>query len=124
MHRPRWFASALTIVLAATGTVALAATPAQAALPDAVGFVLWNGSVVPSGTLPAGTTVAGGGVKTITFPGLAASGGVVHVTAVDDGAHWCQALKWFPAGVDEIVDVACFGTGGVLVVSSRGSGIS
>jgi hypothetical protein len=118
MHQPRWFASALTILLAATGTVALAATPAQAALPDVVGFVLWNGSVVASGTRPAATSVTGTTVKTITFPGLAAWGGVVHVTAINDTARWCQVLKFFPSGPDEIVDVACFAPGGAVVVTA------
>jgi hypothetical protein len=109
-------------MLLSTLTVAVApvtiATPAQAALPDAVGFVLWNGgATVPSGTWPAATSVAPGpvGIYTIKFPGLAARGGVVHVTAVNSGPRWCQAVKWGPSGPDEIAIVLCSQPGGALV---------
>lgn len=98
--------TALVTVLAAVGV----AQPAAAALPDAHGFVLWNGAAtVASGTWPAGTSVAPGpaGVYTIKFPGQAARGGVVHVTAINAGPRWCQAVKWGPSGADEIAVVLC-----------------
>jgi hypothetical protein len=60
--------------------------PAQAAVPDTFGSVLWNGTpVVPSGTAPAATTVAftPPGHYRITFPGQAAVGGEVHVSAIN-----------------------------------------
>lgn len=109
---------ALLIALVTGAAVAGSPAPAAAALPDAVGFVLWNGAAtVPSGTSPAGTTVAGGpsGVYTITFPGLAAKGGVVHVTAINGGPRFCQAVKWGPSGPDEIAVVLCSQPGGALV---------
>ncbi len=98
--------------------VAATGSPAAAALPDAHGFVLWNGAAtVPSGTWPAATSVAAGpaGVYTIKFPGQAAKGGVVHVTAVNTGPRFCQAVKWGPSGLDEIVVVLCSQPGGALV---------
>jgi hypothetical protein len=110
---------ALLIALVTTSAgVAVAAPPAAAALPDAHGFVLWNGAAtVPSGTWPAATTVAAGpsGIYTIRFPGQAAKGGVVHVTAINPGPRFCQAVKWGPSGADEIVVVLCSQPGGALL---------
>jgi hypothetical protein len=106
-------AAAAVACLAAFG----AAAPARAAAPDAVGFVLWNGvATVPSGTFPAATTVVLGppGRYRVIFPGMAARGGVVHVTAVNPNAHWCQADGWGPSGADEVVGVSCYRAGGVL----------
>lgn len=114
MLRSRLAALLAALTLAATAG-AVAAPPAQAAMPDAYGFVLWNGSATdPFGTWPAGTSVAASasGIYTIKFPGLAARGGVVHVTAVNGGARWCQAVKWTPSGTDQIVYVRCFQAGG------------
>ena len=112
MLRPRRLAGALAalLALAIVGTAA----PAQAAVPDKFGFVLWTGSVVPTSTWPAATTVTvfPPNVVQVRFPGIAAPGGVVHATAVIGGPRWCQALKWFPAGADEIVYIACYGIGG------------
>jgi hypothetical protein len=111
MHRLARVAVALTAV---AGALALAA-PAHAALPDAAGFVLWNGgATVPSGTWPAATTVVPGapGQYKITFAGLAARGGVVHVTAVNDAPRWCQAAAWVASGTDEVVLVNCYAPGG------------
>lgn len=115
MHKPRWVAALLATLL--TAAVVGTATPAQAALPDQFGFVLFNGSVVATGTRPAATTVTVNptGTMTIRFPGIGAKYGVVHITAVNEGPRWCQAIKWAQVGVDEVAEVACFATGGVLV---------
>ncbi|MEV0566543.1 hypothetical protein [Dactylosporangium sp. NPDC050588] len=113
---------ALLIALVTTlAAVFGAVSPAAAALPDAVGFVLWNGAAtVPSGTWPAATSVSPGpvGIYTIKFPGQAAKGGVVHVTAINSGPRFCQAVKWGPSGTDEIVVVQCSQPGGVLVATA------
>lgn len=118
MRRPLQFLFAALLTTA--GGVAVAAQPAAAALPDAHGFVLFNGAVVPSGTWPAATTVAAGpsGVYTIRFPGQAAKGGVVHVTAINAGPRFCQAVKWGASGADEIVIVQCAMPGGVLAATA------
>ncbi|MFD0747142.1 hypothetical protein ACFQ1L_39030 [Phytohabitans flavus] len=104
-------------VAAALATAGLAA-PAQAAVPDGHGFVLWNGAAtVPGSTWPAATIVTpgGSGLYRIIFPGQAARGGVVHVTAVSGGPVWCQALRWGPSGADEVVYVRCYTVGGAPV---------
>jgi hypothetical protein len=130
MTRKRLVVLAATAAAAAVATVGLA-TPAGAATPDRFGFVLWNGgAVVPSGTTPAATIVIPGppGRYRIIFPGQAASGGVVHVTAINDAPHWCQADGWGVSGADEIVAVSCYKVGGVLdpvafsAIFSRSSG--
>jgi hypothetical protein len=109
--RGRWLARAAAAGLAAVLTaLAGAASPAQAAVPDGHGFVLWNGAaVVPSGTWPPASTVTplGAGLYRIVFPGQAARGGVVHVTAVNGGPAWCQAVRWGPSGADELAYVRC-----------------
>lgn len=111
----RIMAAAIGIAVAVAGAVGVAA-PARAAVPDGHGFVLWNGgAAVPSGTWPPATTVTayGGGFYEIVFPGQAAKGGVVHVTAINERPVWCQALKWGHSGADEIVYVGCFTPGGL-----------
>jgi hypothetical protein len=100
------------VALAAVGLAA----PAEAAVPDGHGFVQWNGAaVVPSGTWPPATTVtaSGGGFYKVVFPGQAAKGGVVHVTAISGRPIWCQALKWGHSGADEIAYIGCFRPGGI-----------
>jgi hypothetical protein len=109
----RLLAAGLSVgVLAAT--VVSVGSPAAAAAPDRFGFVLWNGAVVGSGTTPAGSTVSvvGTGQYKITFAGAAASGGVVHVTAIDSAPHWCQVNSFGPVGVDEVVTISCYRVGG------------
>jgi hypothetical protein len=99
--------------VAALATAGLAA-PAQAAVPDGHGFVLWNGaSPVLGSTWPPATVVTpgGSGLYRIIFPGQAAPGGVVHVTAVNGGPVWCQPLRWGPSGADELVYVRCYRVG-------------
>ncbi|MEU7819315.1 hypothetical protein [Catellatospora sp. NPDC049111] len=116
MPRPTRVLSTLVGIVAMLGTLLVAGTPAQAAVPNRFGFVLWNGAaVVAGGTTPAATTVAplGVGLYQVTFPGQAAPGGVVHVTAITNGPRWCQAETWFPSGVNEIAIIRCYRVGGV-----------
>jgi hypothetical protein len=111
----RMLAAAAGLAIAMAGPVGVAA-PAQAAVPDGHGFVQWNGAaVVPNRTWPPATTVtaAGGGIYRIIFPGQAAKGGVVHITAINDRPVWCQAMKWGPSGADLLAYVRCFRPGGV-----------
>ncbi len=113
--RAGWL-SAGVLALAVAGAAVAAAAPAQAAVPDRAGWVLYNGSaVVPSGTFPAATTVVPGspGQYKVTLPGMAAKGGVVHVTAVNPKPHWCQTEKFGISGANEVVIIGCFLPGGV-----------
>lgn len=106
----------LGLGLAVGGAVFAVTTSAQAAVPDRFGFVLYNGSVVvPSGTFPPATAVAPGipGQYKVTFPGQAAKGGVIHVTAINPKAHWCQVDKFTPAGANEVAIVSCYLPSGV-----------
>ncbi|MFC0528895.1 hypothetical protein [Phytohabitans kaempferiae] len=115
--RHRLLAGASALVIALAGAVGVSA-PARAAVPDGHGFVLWNGAaVVPSGTWPPATTVTAGGIGVyrIIFPGQAARGGVVHVTAINSSAVWCQAMRWGPSGADELAYVRCYRPGGTPV---------
>lgn len=105
------------------GLAAVTAVPAQAAVPDHWGFAYVNiVKGIPDLTHQAGSwpapfkvSVAPGvpGQEFVRFPRIASPGGVVHVTAVVDIAAWCQAQSWLPSGLDEIVAVRCFRTGGV-----------
>ncbi|MGI5246739.1 hypothetical protein [Dactylosporangium sp. CA-139066] len=111
----RRLATLATLLPALAVGVLVAAAPASAALPDRFAFVQWNGSAtVPTGTTPAATTVVTGppGRYRILFPGAGASRGVVHVTAINEVPHWCQANTWGPAGADEVVYVDCYKAGG------------
>jgi hypothetical protein len=112
--RGRWLARAAAGIAAVLTAVVGVASPAHAAVPDGHGFVLWNGAaVVPSGTWPPASTVTplGGGAYQILFPGQAARGGVVHVTAISQRPVWCQALRWGPSGTDELAYVRCHHAG-------------
>ncbi|HLJ98371.1 MAG TPA: hypothetical protein VKU39_00525, partial [Streptosporangiaceae bacterium] len=115
---------AIGVALPALGLgAAIAAAPAQAAVPDHWGFAYVNIPVgIPDPSHQAGSwpapfkvTVAPGapGQEFVRFPRIASAGGVVHVTAVADIAVWCQAQRWFPSGLDEIAVVRCFRPGGV-----------
>ena len=120
------------VVAAASFAAALAgaaAGTAQAAVPDKWGFA-YVASPAVAGTPPlshqAGTWPAplhahsspgAPGQVFVRFPHDAAKGGVVHVTAVNPGAVWCQAQKWAPSGTAEIVAVRCYKAGGVPVFS-------
>ncbi|MGW4420846.1 hypothetical protein [Streptosporangium sp. NPDC004631] len=112
-------------LMLAAGLVAVN-TSAQAAVPNRWGFAyvdVPNG--VPNPTHQAGSWPAAfnvsvatplGGPTLVRFPQIATNGGVVHVTAVSDGPHWCQALWWGPSGADQFVAVRCYRYGGAPVV--------
>ena len=86
------------------------AAPAQAATPDRFGFAMWDGATAPPATKsPPATTIVPWAVGRyrVTFPGQAARGGVVHVTAIDPHGRWCQAAAFGQTGPDELVLVDC-----------------
>ncbi|MEO6500749.1 MAG: hypothetical protein ABIQ09_02420 [Jatrophihabitantaceae bacterium] len=118
----RWWAGGAALTLLTAGlAVAGPGGTARAAVPDRFGFVLWDGSVpVASGTSPAATTVTviGVGRYAVVFPGQAAAGGVVHVTAINAAPHWCQVDSFGPSGADEKVLISCYRVGGTLDPSS------
>lgn len=98
-------------------------SPADAAVPDRKAWALWNqtsASIVPFGTWPTTTTVTplGIGRYQVKFPGQGAPNGIVHVTAVNNTPHWCQAENWGQSGADEIAIIRCYRVGGALDVSS------
>lgn len=97
----------------------MSSTPVTALVPDVSGFAFWvNGTTIQF--MPAGTVVvpAGGlGKYQVKFPGQAAKGGIVHVTAVDGSGKWCQAQSWAESGLDEVVKVACYAPGGAPAAS-------
>ncbi|MFI5916210.1 hypothetical protein [Dactylosporangium sp. NPDC051541] len=110
----RHLARLVVLLLAlATGGVA-AAAPAVAAINDRIGFVLWGrggvqfGSSYPPAWGPTTVTPGPPGEFEIVFPTEGLPGGVVHVTAINDTPHWCQATGWASVGVDEHVGIACF----------------
>jgi hypothetical protein len=102
-----------------------AASPAAAAVPDVWAFA-YNDNLTPApGSImnPAfqsGSfkTVCPGSMATITqiatgkyvvnFPCSASSNGIVHVTAVDDNARYCEIENWTDAGSAKTVTVLCF----------------
>jgi hypothetical protein len=117
----RWRAGLCAIAAGAVAGALAVAAPAHAAVPDKFGYVLWNGSVVDgSGTFPAANTVTpvGPGRYRVTFVGQAASGGVVHVTAIGAAPQWCQVDTFGPVGTDEVAQVACYRVGGLLAMSA------
>jgi len=114
----RWKARLGALAAAAVAGALAIAAPAHAAVPDRFGYVLWDGStVVGSGTFPGPTTVTPVGVGRfrVIFPGQAAIGGVVHVTAITGPVpHWCQVDTFGPVGPDELAQIACYRVGGTL----------
>ncbi|NUR69669.1 MAG: hypothetical protein HOU81_02515 [Hamadaea sp.] len=107
-------------LLATLALVTVSTAPSQAAVPDRKGWVLYNApgaSTVAFGTWPAATTVtplAPAGRYQVRFPGQAAPGGVVHVTAINASPHWCQVEAWGISVADEIVILRCYKLGGIL----------
>jgi hypothetical protein len=106
-----------------------AAGVAQAAVPSKWGFAYVDKPAIPgipdlahqAGSWPAAlhvhVTPGLTGQVFVRFPHLASRGGVVHVTAVNQGPVWCQVQKWRPAGPDEVVAVRCYKAGGIPVFS-------
>ncbi|WP_020521729.1 hypothetical protein [Catelliglobosispora koreensis] len=120
MSIKRWASRVAVTLLAAGAVVGVASAPAQAAVPDKFGFLLWSGGFVTQAQ-PAGSTVVAGppGRWTVTFPGQGIAGGVVHVTAVHDAlanppGRWCQADSWGVVGLNEVVKVSCYSPFGAL----------
>ncbi len=107
----------LAVTAAVTATIVGHPGKAHAAVPDKFAFVLYyGGTVVPSGTLPAATTVAASppGQYKVTWPGAAAKLGVVHVTAISQVPHWCQVNGFGISGSDEVAAISCYKVGGGL----------
>jgi hypothetical protein len=100
---------------------------AQAAVPDRWGFAFVDKPAVPgipdlnhqAGSWPSPfkvhVTPGATGRVFVRFPHIGSKGGVVHVTAVTANPVWCQAQKWGPSGISEVVVVRCFKAGGVPV---------
>jgi hypothetical protein len=125
-QRPVAYA-AMVLALVAAALVGLA-SPASAATADRWGFAYVDDPTVPlwtnldptkqAGTWAPGLQAQGGKIAPgrflVRFPsiGLGARGNV-HVTPVNRTGHYCEILRWFGAGVDEIVDVQCHRPGGV-----------
>jgi hypothetical protein len=126
---PSRLAAGLGAIGLAAGLAITGAGPAQAAVPDKWGFAFIDKPTVAgipdlshqAGTWPAlmhaHSAPGVPGQVIVRFPAIAAKGGVVHVTAVNVGAVWCQAQKWGPSGTSEMVTVRCFKAGGVPVFS-------
>ena len=110
----------LSAILLMLATLLAVSTPtADAAVPDRKGWVLWNqttATVDPTGTWPLGSTVTplGIGRYLIRFVGQGAPNGVVHITAINDAPHYCQAETWFQSGADELAYVRCHRTPAIL----------
>ncbi|WP_433220599.1 hypothetical protein ACQP00_18280 [Dactylosporangium sp. CS-047395] len=125
LPRPRQVVAVVVALLAAL--LLVPGSPAAAATADRFGFALVDNPTVPPWTaLPGayqfgswapGPLAAGGKVATgrflVRFPGIAfGSRGNVHVTAVASDGRFCETVRWYASGSDEIVDVQCFKPGG------------
>ena len=125
----RKLAAGVGAAVLVSGLALTAAETAQAAVPDKWGFAFVDKPTVAgipdlshqAGSWPAPmhahSAPGAPGQVIVRFPNLATKGGVVHVTAVNNGPVWCQAQKWSPSGTSELVDVRCFKVGGVPVFS-------
>ncbi|GIJ21128.1 hypothetical protein [Micromonospora lutea] len=126
MHlRLRHLCAAVAVILAAA--LLSPVTPATAATADRFGFAYVKDPTAPTWTpLPAayqygswtpGLTATGGKVALgrflVRFPniGLGARGNA-HVTAVARDGRFCELVRWYGSGTDEVVDVQCFRPGG------------
>ncbi|MEV4492894.1 hypothetical protein AB0K04_22605 [Micromonospora coxensis] len=120
-------AAALSAVLAVG---ALTAAPAAAATADRWGFAYVKDPTVPAWTVldtsrqwgswktafPAawaqGAKIAPGRFL-VRFPQIGTgSRGVPHVTPVNRTGHYCEVVRWYQSGADQIVDVQCHKPGG------------
>lgn len=112
----RWLVAGCALAVAASGLLAVGASkPAQAAVPNRFGFVLWTGAGISgSGTWPSSTTVTtiSTGRYQVVFTGQAAATGTAHVTAINSAPTWCQLNGFNPVGADEALQVSCYKVGG------------
>jgi hypothetical protein len=123
----RRLAAGLAVLCLGAGLATAVAGAAQAAVPSHWGFAFVdkpNVAGTPELSHQAGSWpsplhahVTHNAAKTVFvhFPRIASKAGIVHVTAVIDAPVWCQAEKWRPAGVNEIVAVRCYKAGGTAV---------
>src|SRR5258707_3769488 len=125
----RKLAAGVGAALVVSGLALTAAETAQAAVPDKWGFAFVDKPTVAgipdlshqAGTWPAlmhaHSAPGAPGQVIVRFPNLAVKGGVVHVTAVNNGRVWFQAQNCSPSGTSELVGVRCFKAGGDPVFS-------
>ena len=129
--RLRRYALLLSTMLATLATLAVSpAGPAEAATPDRWGFAYVDNPLVPAWTTLDPTRQWGSwktafpvsfaeGIRLapgrflVKFPhvGVGARGNV-HVTPVNRTGHYCEVVRWYQSGADEIVDVQCHKPGG------------
>ncbi|WP_238016379.1 hypothetical protein KZZ52_58020 [Dactylosporangium sp. AC04546] len=119
----------------AAAVLLIPAAPASAAAPDRWGFayvkdpttVAWT-PLPPAYQYGSWMTFAPGlqadGIKIATgrflvrFPQIGTgSRGIPHVTAVSADGRFCEAVRWYATGADQIVDVQCFKPGGAPIDS-------
>ncbi|MFI5910779.1 hypothetical protein [Dactylosporangium sp. NPDC051541] len=125
LPRPRQVVALIAAVFAAVLLVPSA--PAAAATADRFGFAYVDNPAVPTwtalpapyqyGTWSSALTATGGKVATgrflVRFPNVATGPkGNVHVTAVAKDGRFCETVRWYASGADQIVDVQCFKAGG------------
>ncbi|GIG59955.1 hypothetical protein Lfu02_43270 [Longispora fulva] len=116
---------ALAGCLALVASTLLSASPAHAAVPDVWAFAYMDnpapapGSVTNTAyqwgtyrsTCPGSwitvTQIAIGKYQ-LKLPCSASTNGIVHVTAVNDNARYCDIENWFDSGGTKVVTVLCF----------------
>ncbi|MGC5052868.1 hypothetical protein ACLQ2S_15605 [Micromonospora sp. DT48] len=123
--RLRHLCAAVAAILAAA--LLSPVTPATAATADRFGFAYVDDpTALPWTPLPAayqygswtpGLTATGGKVALgrfqVRFPNIGLGGrGNAHVTAVARDGRFCELVRWYGSGPDQIVDVQCFRPGG------------
>lgn len=118
----------VAVLASLTAALSIPGPPASAATADQFGFAYVNNpAALPWTPLPStyqygswtpGPVATGGKIGTgrflVRFPGVALGArGNAHVTAVARDGRFCELVRWYGSGVDEIVDVQCFKAGGV-----------
>jgi len=110
------------ILIVLSFTAALGIGTVHADIPRAKAWV-WAGQPTASSYTPSipyqynsggGTNRVirhGVGVYTVGFPGLAASSGMVQVSAYGGNQH-CKVAGWYPSGGTQFVRVRCFDPAG------------
>jgi hypothetical protein len=126
--RPIRVLLAVLALLAGTVPAFLPAPAAHAMLPDVFGYGYHDPAGAAPGPLTNSRTSAGttgqiasfsGNSYLVVFPNVAASQGVVHVTAITKTGNptpqppaWCEPDVWFPSGPNEMVKVSCWAVSG------------